>query len=56
MEIKQLRKQAGMSQCQLATFLEIPLSTLRKWEQGERECKEYILKLIIYKLRNENKI
>lgn len=53
MNIKDLRTQTGMSQNQFAKFFNIPPSTLKKWEQGQRKCPEYLLELIEYKLNME---
>lgn len=53
MNIKDLRTQTKMSQSQFAKYFNIPPSTLKKWEQGQRKCPEYLLELIEYKLQNE---
>lgn len=53
MNIKDLRTQTGMSQSQFAKYFNIPPSTLKKWEQGQRQCPVYLLELIEYKLENE---
>jgi DNA-binding transcriptional regulator YiaG len=52
--IKTLRKASGMSQDKFAEYFNIPVSTLRKWEQGVRECPLYLIELIEYKLIKEN--
>lgn len=54
-EIKELRNKTGMSQREFASQYGIPLSTLRKWEQGEAKPAPYIVNLIADKLRSENK-
>ena len=54
--IKELRLQSGMSQNQFADFFNIPPSSLKKWEQGQRQCPDYLIELIEYRLRNENLI
>lgn len=56
MTIKELRTQTGMSQSQFSKYFNIPSSTLKKWEQEQRKCPEYLLELIEYKLRTENLI
>ena len=56
MNIKDLRNQTGMSQSQFAKFFKIPLSSLQKWEQSQRQCPEYLVELIEYKLKNEKLI
>ncbi|MBQ8857019.1 MAG: helix-turn-helix domain-containing protein [Lachnospiraceae bacterium] len=44
--IKELRDMTGMTQKAFADMYGIPLSTLRKWEQGEATPAPYVLKLI----------
>lgn len=56
MTFKELRQASGMSQSQFANYFNIPPSTLKKWEQGQRKCPDYLLELMKYKLENENKI
>ena len=56
LEIKEIRTQTGMSQSQFADYFNIPLSSLQKWEQGQRRCPDYLLSLIDYKIRNEKLI
>ena len=54
--LKMLRERSGMSQRQFADYFEIPIDTLRNWEQGRRQCPEYLLNLIQYKLTKEKLI
>lgn len=44
--IKELRDTTGMTQKEFAQMYRIPLSTLRKWEQGESSPAPYVLNLI----------
>ena len=44
--IKELRDMTGMTQKAFAEMYGIPLSTLRKWEQGEASPAPYVLRLI----------
>lgn len=46
MLIRELRDQTGMTQMEFATAYGIPVSTLRKWEQGETTPAEYVVRLI----------
>ena len=55
-KINELRAQTGMSQSQFADYFNIPLSSLKKWEQGQRQCPIYLVELIEYKLRKEKLI
>lgn len=45
-EIKLLREKTKMTQRQFANTFNIPLSTLKKWEQGESNPAPYLVKLI----------
>ena len=47
-QIKDLRYQTGLSQRQFAEEYQIPVSTLRKWEQGESSPPPYVLRLLAY--------
>lgn len=44
--IKELRKKTNLTQKAFADMLGIPLSTLRKWEQGEASPPKYVVDLI----------
>lgn len=44
--IKELRESTGMTQKGFAGMYGIPVSTLRKWEQGEASPAPYIINLI----------
>lgn len=44
--IKELRNSTGMTQKAFASQYGIPLSTLRKWEQGEASPPPYVVQLI----------
>lgn len=46
MLIRELRDATGMSQTEFAAAYGIPVSTLRKWEQGEATPAEYVVRLI----------
>ena len=56
MTIKELRTQTGMSQQAFGDYFKIPMRTIQNWELGVRECSEYILELVEYKLKNEGMI
>ncbi len=56
MTFKGLRERSGMGRGQFAEYFEIPYRTVQNWELGLRECPEYLLKLMEYKLVNEGKI
>jgi DNA-binding transcriptional regulator YiaG len=52
-KLKEIRTASGMSRKQFAEYFEIPYRTLQNWELGLRECPEYLLKLMEYKLKAE---
>ena len=52
--IRELRDATGMTQKAFAEMYGIPLSTLRKWEQGESSPAPYVLKLIAKTLPSTN--
>ena len=52
--IRELRTSTGMTQKDFAHLYGIPLSTLRKWEQGEASPAPYVLTLIARTLPSSN--
>lgn len=53
MNIKELIEASGMSRPAFAEYFGIPYRTIQDWLLGNRECKEYILDLMKYKLEKE---
>jgi DNA-binding transcriptional regulator YiaG len=53
MTFNEILTASGMSLKAFSDYFEIPYSTLQHWKRGERECPEYLLKLIEYKLKKE---
>lgn len=53
MDFKDLIENSGMNTTQFAEYFEIPYRTIQNWKLGLRECPEYVLKLMQYKLNNE---
>lgn len=45
-EIKEIRKQTGLSQAKFAAYYHIPKRTLESWEMGQRECPGYVVELL----------
>lgn len=45
-DIKEIRELTGLTQKEFAESKGIPLSTLRKWEQGESRPAEYVIKML----------
>lgn len=56
MTIKELRQQSGMTQKQFAEYFNIPVRNIEDWERGIAPCKPYLLDLMRYKLKKENKL
>lgn len=47
MTIKEAREKAGLNRRELSRKTEIPYNTLCSWEDGSRECPEYVKRLVI---------
>lgn len=54
MDFKELRKLSGMTQKAFAEYFNIPQRTVENWDGGQRQCPDYILDLMLYKLNKEN--
>ncbi|MGN1250404.1 MAG: helix-turn-helix domain-containing protein [Candidatus Spyradocola sp.] len=55
MKIKKLRASTGMTQQMFGDYFGIPRKTVQAWELEERECPQYLLKLIEYRINNKEK-
>lgn len=53
MNFKELRQLSGMTQKEFAEYFEIPKRTIENWDEGIRQCPEYLFKLMEYKLTKE---
>ena len=51
--IKELRTSTGMTQTEFGEYLNIPMRTIQNWEGGQRNCPEYVIELIKYKIDKE---
>lgn len=51
--IQDIRKSTGLSQAKFCEMLNIPAPTLKKWEQGQRECPPYVVELIAYRVEHD---
>lgn len=57
MTFKEMLIKSGMDEEQMAAYLGIPFMTVWYWaNKSERGPKDYVAKLIEYKLKNEKKI
>ena len=55
MKIKEIRNLTLLTQEQFSKQYNIPLPTLRHWERGDRECPNYVLELLEFKVKNDYK-
>ena len=55
MAFKMVRAESGMNRKEFAEWLGIPYRTMQEWELGRRAMPQYVLDLIVYKVRNEKK-
>ena len=53
MKFKELIESSGMNLKEFSEYFEIPYRTVQNWKLGKRECPEYLLKLMKYKLEKE---
>ena len=53
MTIKEIRTAVGMTQQEFADYFGISKRTIESWEGGKRNVLDYVLDLIVYKLKNE---
>lgn len=51
--IKELRESVRMNKTQFAEHLEIPYRSIQNWESGVRQCPDYVIRLIEYRLQHE---
>ena len=52
-EISIIRAQTSMSRAAFSEYFGIPYRTVENWERGERQCPDYVVSLIKYKLEKE---
>lgn len=56
MTVRELRVATGMTQKEFAEYFGVSLRSVESWEGGKRNCLDYVLELMEYKLRHENMI
>ena len=54
-KIKELRKKTGLSQSKFSAKFWIPVRTLQQWEQGISAPPEYLIRMMAYIMRLEEK-
>ena len=52
--VKELRDSTGLTQKEFAKVFGIPISTLRKWEQGENSPASYVVRMMARLLPTES--
>ena len=55
-ELRTIREQTGMNRREFSDFFGIPYRTVQDWEAGKRKMPEYLLRLMMYKLKMEKMI
>lgn len=53
MTIKEIRKLTGLTQKQFAEKYHINFSNIRNWEIGHRNCPEYVMELLEFKVKED---
>lgn len=48
--VKSIREQTKLSQLEFAEKYNIPVATIRDWEQGRRKCPVYVVELLNFKV------
>lgn len=51
--IEELRNCVHMNKTQFSEYLDIPYRTIQNWEAGIRQCPNYVIRLIEYRLKHE---
>ncbi len=51
--IKEIRLASGMTRQEFCEYFNISYRTVQDWELGNRNCPEYLMQLILYKLQHE---
>ena len=54
--LKTIREELGMNRTEFSNYMQIPLRTLEEWEAGRRQMPEYVLRLMAYYTRMEQKL
>lgn len=55
-EILKLRLAVGLSQTEFAKHFDIPIGTVRAWEQGHRNPQPYVVKMMVKILKYQKKL
>jgi DNA-binding transcriptional regulator YiaG len=52
--IKELREKTGLTQKAFSERLNIPHRTVQNWEGGQRQCPEYVVELIAFRIEHDD--
>lgn len=55
-ELRKIREKTGMNRREFSEYFGIPYRTVQDWEAGKRKMPEYLLRLMLYKLKMEKMI
>lgn len=55
-EMKKLQRNSGMTMMEFAKYFGIPYRTVQNWCDGSQNYKDYLLRLMHYKLAAEDKL
>ena len=52
-EVKVLRESTGMNRKEFCEYFDIPYRTVTEWERGTRKMPDYVLRLLMYRVKME---
>lgn len=52
-EVKALRESTGMNRKEFCEYFDIPYRTVTEWERGTRKMPDYVLRLLMYRVKME---
>lgn len=52
--VQELRESVKMNKTQFSEYLGIPYRSIQNWEDGVRQCPDYVIRLIEYRLQHES--
>ena len=53
-EVRALRESTGMNRKEFCEYFDIPYRTVTEWERGTRKMPDYVLRLLVYRIKMEN--
>lgn len=53
-KLKQIREEMGLTRTKAAEVVGVPYRTWQNWEDGSRQCPEYVERLIIFYLQHKD--